>query len=159
MTHLGLHIHELNSTILESSVRDGGHLKDVLGVSSKSSTMEAIKLLSENKSKVSAIAIFDDNGELLSTMTATDICIAIANNIELDIPVLSFVKATRTNFIFARRHGRDFPGAVVVHPESSVHHVIEKLAATKLHRLFVTETSSERCIGVVSLKDIVRLLV
>ena len=61
--------------------------------------------------------------------------------------------------IFFQRQGKDFPASVTAHPESRLSNVIQKLAATGLHRLYITDAMSNKALGVVALQDIINILI
>jgi CBS-domain-containing membrane protein len=105
----------------------------VVGLLSHEPATSAIKLMVEKK--LTALAVFSDDGHLFTNISASDICMAIVHGFDLNQEMRSFVSQCRTKFIFTKRKGRDFPAAVTAHPESFVKNVVQKLAATGLHRL------------------------
>lgn len=158
LKQLGLHIHELNKDIVQSTISElklGAN--SIEGVRVHDMTTAAISLMATKK--LNAIGVFMEDGHLLTNISTSDICIAIVHDYDLHQSVQSFITAVRTKFVFLKRQGRDFPAAVTVNPDSSIKNLILKLAATGLHRLYVTDIHTNAPMGVVALADIISLVI
>jgi CBS domain-containing protein len=51
---------------------------------------------------------------------------------------------------------QDFPGLLKAHPDTPLVEVVARLAASKVHRIFVTDADTGSLLGVVTLRDIIR---
>ncbi len=102
--------------------------------------------------RLHALAVVGDDGKLLTNIGSSDIMLAVANNLSINTTVHQLVTTVRKKLLFSTRGSRSFPAAVTCHPDHTLKGVIGKLAATGLHRLYVTNDGFP--VGVVSLYDI-----
>lgn len=97
------------------------------------------------------VQIVDDSGELIANTSATDLKLFLQNpSVSLGISVLEFTSQVRQLDLKAV-----YP-AMGVKPSDTLAHVLGKLAAAKVHRLFVVD--NKRATSVVSLTDIIRYI-
>lgn len=138
----------------------GKHLKDVgLGVGQKlvsvysdEPVMKAFEIMRDNN--LSGIPLMNRNGTVDTSISWTDLRVAVQS------PKFNFRDCTALEFVQRSRSldsAMEKPAVCVATPETSIEHVIGKLAATGLHRLFVVD-GARHLVGVVSLKDILRYL-
>uniref|UniRef100_A0A7S3V0B1 CBS domain-containing protein n=1 Tax=Aplanochytrium stocchinoi TaxID=215587 RepID=A0A7S3V0B1_9STRA len=141
--------------------------KEVISVDTSDTTREAFLKILENN--ISACAILDEDGKLLSSISTKDIRLfksmeeVIQQRIDqvdgkpslMELPCTEFVQKIREAY---ETKGQSHAAAVVVTPDTTLRALIGKLAATKMHRVFVVD--KERTpLGVVSVSDIARILV
>lgn len=153
----------------------GFGLRDVLKVNSETNTArDAFRMVIENG--VSSVAVVDEDGGLLSSITTKDI--RLFNSMEeaamqrlqserskredgkeslalMDLncgDFVSMVELTRTNT------GMTMAPAVVVQADTPIRKMVSRLALTKKHRLFIAD-ENKRPIGVIAVSDIAKLLV
>eukprot|EP00035_Acanthoeca_spectabilis_P005500 m.114435 g.114435 ORF g.114435 m.114435 type:complete len:396 (-) comp13053_c0_seq1:5318-6505(-) len=121
----------------------------VLSVKATDSVLDAFKLMAVND--ITGVAIVDDSGELIANTSATDLKLFLQNpSVSLGISVLEFTSKVRQLDLKAV-----YP-AMGVKPSDTLAHVLGKLAAAKVHRLFVVD--NKRATSVVSLTDIIRYI-
>jgi CBS-domain-containing membrane protein len=101
---------------------------------------------------VSAIAILNDDGTLLSTLTAKDIKV-----IDKDALFTKLYKASREFVGLARPSLKTQYPYYFCHPDDTIEQLIQKLSFLRVHRIFVI--NEERIpISVISLCDILHAL-
>lgn len=119
-------------------------------VSVKGSDLVVDALMKMNDQGVASVAIVDNNHHLYSTMTLKDLRIVTGSR--------SFDKLFRTVDDFVLEVRRSTPRAIFpaihCHPEDALERVILRLAATRIHRMFVENPETKQIINVVSLRDI-----
>ncbi len=123
----------------------------VLSVVISQSMFKTLALMSANK--ITGVAVVDDDGKLVSNTSGADLKLYLQHPSSrmLHLAVLDFLSEVR------RASTNDVAPAVAFNEEASVLAVIAKLAATKMHRVFIVDNNS-RPIAVISVEDIVRLL-
>ena len=152
-------------------------LKHMIHVSSSTPAIEALQLMAEHK--LSSIPICDSCGALVTTISDNDIRMASAGYFEeskldsddgddglsnlfslFSLPVIDLVHAIRSGPASRdRKTAKFFPTAVRIFPTDKLSKVIEKIASTGLHRLYITESATDFTLrGVISLVDIIELL-
>mmetsp|Transcript_11094 Transcript_11094/g.12697 ORF Transcript_11094/g.12697 Transcript_11094/m.12697 type:complete len:337 (-) Transcript_11094:57-1067(-) len=138
--------------------------KEVFSVDASDTAREAFLKIMEKG--VSACAVLDEDRKLLSNISTKDI--RIFKSLEevirakvtdgaksfMDLPASEFIAKVRDVY---EEKGQAHAAAVVVTPEATLRSVIAKLAATKMHRVFVVD-KQRKPIGVVSVSDIARIL-
>jgi CBS-domain-containing membrane protein len=141
--------------------------KNVVTVSEETLAKEAFEILI--KKNVSAVGVVDENGLLLTCITAKDIRLlptvdsegALASEMDatmeelLNLPAVDFVSKAR---LASEKRGKTRPAVVVIGMDTPVLHMISKLAKTNMHRLFLVDAQHKPC-GVFSVADAVKLLV
>jgi CBS domain-containing protein len=96
--------------------------------------------------KISGVAVVDEGGRLVGTISASDLKgVTQENFITLGLPVADFLKV---------RHKE---GALSCVREATLGQVVEVVARTGLHRVFVID-AAQKPISVVTLTDILRLV-
>lgn len=166
---------ECDPNLLSASIKDLKlGFKHMVFVTSSSTAIEALQIMAENK--LSSIPVCDDLGGLVTTISDNDIRMASAGYFDeskldgggglsalyelFSLPVIDFVQAIRQGPAHRdARTARFFPTAVRIFPTDTLSAVIEKIASTGLHRLYVTESCNDfTLLGVISLIDIINLL-
>lgn len=149
------------TSVFGSTVAAGGAsvIKGVVCVGEEEPILSAIDKMATFK--LSAIAVVDEEGSISTIVSGSDIrSMLYAKRIDvLRLGAMDFVSACRMHKSSLRaRHGASTPAAVVVHPEDTLLRVLEKLAATKMHRVYVTD-DFRKPVGVVSMKDFLRVII
>jgi len=135
------------------SIRDYPTLgsSPVLSVNCNSSVISTYR--SMDKHKVSGIAIVDNDGRMVGVTTGKDLKHFIRNpTLEaLDMNIFDNVKAIRNDDIETR------PGTISVFENDTLKIVIQLLAATRVHRIFVMNNEQEfKPLRVLSISDILK---
>lgn len=129
--------------------------RPVLTVQSSDPTIKAYQLMKEHE--VSAVAIVERNGRLQGCVSGSDLKLYLRKPSfgYLNKPAGDFIKEIRQTQIETTKYP-----AVTVATTDTVAKCIAKLAATRLHRVFVTESyESFEPIGVISLTDVCKHIV
>jgi len=124
-----------------------------LHVSESTPALEVLRLL-DSKQR-SGVAITNANGVIIGNISGRDLksFIAKPDMERLKLPIAGFLKEIREEQVDIR------VPAITVDLQTSFGMVLEKLVATRVHRLYVTETSSSlKPLGVISLSDVVKEL-
>eukprot|EP01134_Creolimax_fragrantissima_P000636 CFRG0636T1 len=128
--------------------------KKVISLEGGKVTIEAFQLI--RKTGVSGVAITDDEGHLIGSLSIRDLKgIAVNGGVELNrllLPARSYLNLISTMSL-EEKHP-----AISVVPSDKLSSVINKIAAARVHRLFVVDEKMLP-VGVVSLVDILRELV
>ncbi len=137
---------KLQENIMDSEIP---YKKDVVTVLDTASATDAFTLL-DNK-RLSGIAVVDEDGKLVGNTSARDIKLAAIDEgkTAMDTDILSYLAKVRQ--AVPQRKER-YPSCHV-HEDVTVAHVIELLAKTGYHRVFVVD-EEVRPIGVISVTDI-----
>lgn len=124
--------------------------KPVVKVNINSNAIDAFKLMVQHK--VSAVAVVDDENRLISNVSARDI-----RTIATDHKVISGLFTPIRNFLLAIYSERvlETSPAIGCSVKDTVGIVLRKLAVSKVHRVYVID-SSRAVIGVISLSDILK---
>jgi CBS-domain-containing membrane protein len=124
-----------------------GENKMVSAESEKDTARSALsKLVKHN---VSAIPVISSDGKLIGELSAAALRGLPPTKIPtaLDIPVLDFVQQTGAR-----------PTPAFCTPNTSINQVIQEIASSQLHRVWIINTEADKkCVGVVSLTDMMRL--
>jgi len=104
--------------------------------------------------KITSVAVVDENGALLSNLSAKDIKVIEPDAIftKLYKTCTEFVAATRIN-----QYNTHLP-MIYCKQESTVEEVIQRLSFMKIHRIYVID-EHRRPINVISLGDILNVLI
>lgn len=125
----------------------------VVSVKESDLVIEAFYLMRDNK--LSGIAVVDENGKLISSISNSDLRAVVKGK------AFQFNACTVLEFL-QRSRAMDGPNVrpavVTVTMQTSLYDAMSKLAATGLHRLYVTNPEHD-LLGVISLKDILRFLI
>lgn len=102
---------------------------------------------------ISAIPIVDDEGKFVGVLSSSDIKgIGLDGSAfpRLSLNVIDYIAPIRQQNLKARHP------AISCHPGDSLEKVINKLAATRVHRLVITDADTNKVLGIVSLSDVLR---
>lgn len=127
--------------------------KEVLHVNQGQSAYQTFKLMDDNNR--SGVAVVDGQGNFLSCTTGKDLKPFLNNPVAyaVHLPIMEFLKAVRMQSV-------DIKAPTIAVSESKpLVEVVGKLVATKVHRIFVVESSENyKPIGVISITDILKLI-
>jgi len=145
------HMGQIEST-LHSKVGDlnvGTH--PVLSVKKDTKAIDVFRFLDQNQR--SGVAVVDETGVLVGNTSGHDLKLFIKtpSMSVLQVPIMQFLNQIRSLNI-------DIMTPVIsVVPEDTFSHVISKLAATRVHRVFVVD-SKYHPIKVISITDVLRFI-
>jgi CBS-domain-containing membrane protein len=140
--------------LVDLTMQELGFLKKVFTVNRKQTTIEALKVITDNK--ISAVAIVDDEGKLVGNLSASDLkgLIKLSNGkfsgdffTPLRLPVGDFLSKIR------EMHGKSKTFILTCTPTTKLKEVVQLLAKEHVHRIFIVDTHNKPC-GIVSLTDI-----
>jgi len=139
---------ELNQSV--DALRVG--VSPVLTVSADDTMLHALRLM--NHFQISGLGVVDEEGRLIGNTSGSDLKLYLREPRaeKLQMPVLEFVNEVR------RASSVDRSPAVSVSPSSSFLTVLSKLAATKMHRVFVCDPITRKPLAVIAVEDIVTLI-
>jgi len=136
---------------LQESIKDAQipYRKTVISTIDSATASEAFTLLDDHR--LSGIAVIDEDGKLIGNTSARDIKLAAIDegNIAMDMDILSYLAKVRQSVLKTKER---YPSCHV-HEDASIGHVIDLLARTGYHRVFVVDEDI-RPIGVISVTDI-----
>jgi len=160
------HMTDIPARFLQRPKDFGLGMKNVVTVGEGTLAREAFQILIEKN--VSAVGVLDEEGALLTCITAKDIRLlplvdqgdtdsAEDHTTEelLNLTAVEFVSKAR---LVSEKRGKARPAVVVVHVDTPVNQMIAKLSKTGMHRLFLVD-GDHKPVGVFSVADAVRLLV
>jgi len=131
-------------------------LKSVYSVKESDQAREAFDMMVDKK--VSSICIVDETGEILTAISTKDIRLlprleaaGLEKNNLLDLNVREFVGLVRRA---TEIDGKSHAACVTVELDTPLATVLGKLAATKMHRVYVID-AQRRPVGVISVSDVV----
>jgi len=129
--------------------------KHVVTVQASEPCLKAFTLMA--KHSLSGLGIVSEEGALICSVSASDARFLVRlDKFELlDMDVVTFVAKCRQ--IDRSRMAKTMPPVLSVSPTATLRHVMGKLSAARVHRLYVVHRG--KLCGVVSLKDILRVLV
>jgi len=161
------------------TTKDLGYHKDVVWLSDDKSLEEAFRVMIYHCR--STIAIKDDDGKILTTVTTRDILhfkdlqevgdqrfkyeqyrrAVKAGKIQkgTNNPT-SYINMTAGDFVAKVKQKdikSDKPAVITAPASANLRDIISKLAKTKIHRLFIVD-QKRRPVGIVSVKDVIRSL-
>lgn len=139
---------ELDETLKDSKLV---YRKEVVSIVDSAPAFEAFQLLDSHR--LSGIAVVDEDGKLLGNTSARDIKLAAIDEgkTAMDQDILSYLASVRQ----ANLTKKDRYPSCHVHENVTISNVINTLAKTGYHRVFVVD-SERRPIGVISVADIIR---
>jgi len=149
------HMRTLGDIVPETPLTTGWGLKPVFSIGEDSPARDAFKMMVEHG--ISAVAVVDPAHKLLSTISTKDIRLLASVEFQgkqlLDLSVREYIsRIRRLDKKFEAR-----PSIISAGLQTSLTLIIGKLAAAKLHRIFI-EDPQGKCVGVVSVTDCVLLL-
>ena len=100
--------------------------------------------------RLSGIAVVNDDGKLVGNVSAKDIKRAVLDPTNIHLDVLSYLAIIRQAEANDTRHP-----FCHVSSNASVGHVVNMMAKTGFHRVYVVDTDSKP-IGVISFSDIIK---
>jgi len=143
----------LNDT---SPAASGIGIKPVFAVKDTSQARDAFQMMVDKR--VSSVAILDDNSEILTAISTKDIRLlprlesaGLERHNLLDMNVREFVGLVRR---VTEIDGKSRAACVTVELNTPLSTVLGKLAATKMHRVYVID-AHRRPVGVISVSDVV----
>ena len=142
---------------LEVTIQDAQipYKKNVVSIIDTATASEAFKLL--DSKRLSGIAVVDaEDGKLIGNTSARDIKLAAIDEgkIAMDMDILSYLAKVRQ----AVPQKKERYPSCHVHEDATVAHVIDLIAKTGYHRVFVVDENI--CpIGVISVTDIIKYAV
>ena len=124
--------------------------KNVVQVVDSDSAACAFELL--DAKRLSGIAVVDEEGKLIGNTSARDVklCVQDAGKTGMDTDILSYLARVRQSQIVKD----DKYPTCHVHEDATVRHVVNLLAKTGYHRVFVVDKELKP-VGVVSFADII----
>jgi 5'-AMP-activated protein kinase regulatory gamma subunit len=131
-------------------------LKTVFSIKDTDQAREAFQMMVDKQ--VSSVAILDENGEILTAISTKDIRLlprlesaGLERNNLLDMNVREFVGLVRR---VTEVDGRARAACVTVELNTPLATVLGKLAATRMHRVYVID-AQRKPVGVISVSDVV----
>lgn len=141
---------------MDETMTDAGlHFrKDVVKIADDVNAASAFELL--DSKRMSGIAVVDEDGKLIGNISARDVKNAVmdAGRTGMDIDILSYLAEVRQSQVVRN----DKHPSCHVHVDATVEHVVNLLAKTGFHRVFVVD-DDKKPIGVVSFADIVNFFI
>lgn len=141
---------------MEEKMTDAGlpFRKDVVKISDDASAASAFELL--DSKRLSGIAVVDKDGKLIGNTSARDIKNAVmdAGRTGMDMDILSYLAQVRQSQVVKN----DRYPSCHVHEDATVGHVVNMLAKTGFHRVFVVDKDMKP-IGVVSFADVINFFI
>jgi CBS-domain-containing membrane protein len=116
----------------------------ILCVQDTATVAEAFKVMAAND--ITGIGIVNESGELVGNTSASDLKMFLKAPISLETPVLDFIAMVRQD------NPKTVAATMVVTPTDTIAHVVGRLAAAKVHRVYVVEGSKGH--SVISLTDV-----
>ena len=135
---------------LDESIDDAGlpYRKDVVAIADTVKASVAFELM--DSKRLSGIAVVNDDGRLVGNVSAKDIKRAVLDPTNIHLDILSYLAIIRQAEANDTRH----PYCHVT-GNASVGHVVNMMASTGFHRVYVVDTDSKP-IGVISFSDIIK---
>eukprot|EP01120_Amphizonella_sp_Union-15-10_P012055 TRINITY_DN5297_c0_g1_i1.p1 TRINITY_DN5297_c0_g1~~TRINITY_DN5297_c0_g1_i1.p1 ORF type:complete len:333 (+),score=36.75 TRINITY_DN5297_c0_g1_i1:55-1053(+) len=128
--------------------------KKVVSINHKEQTIRAFKL--QATERVTAVAVVDDNGDLIGNISAHDI-----RHIDPAGEIISSLLLPCSDFVHTVRKTWKTPeNPVVVIPSTSLAQVIKQMVHHHIHRVYIVEKEGSRIpIGIITLTDLIQALV
>lgn len=128
----------------------------VVSVNADSSVLDALERMSEYY--ISSVAVVESDGTLIGNISMADIRFIFQHGRyhRLWMSCSQFVSLTLNQKGLERGGSDQFP-FFDAHSNSTIEQVMNKILATRVHRVWVTEPNTQRLIGLVSLTDLIRL--
>mmetsp|Transcript_15507 Transcript_15507/g.33739 ORF Transcript_15507/g.33739 Transcript_15507/m.33739 type:complete len:354 (+) Transcript_15507:276-1337(+) len=142
---------DLTETLAEAGLP---YKKDVASIVDTADASEAFELL--DAKRMSGIAVVDEDGMLVGNTSARDIKFAALDEgrTAMDTDILSYLASVRQ----ATPQKKERYPSCHVHEDSTIGHVINLLAKTGYHRVFVVDKDIKP-VGVISVADIVKFAI
>jgi CBS domain-containing protein len=142
---------ELQGTLDEAGLP---YRRDVVSIVDSADASDAFTLL--DSKRLSGIAVVDEDGVLVGNTSARDIKFAALDEgrTAMDMDILSYLATVRQ----ATPAKKERYPSCHVHEDSTVAHVINLLAKTGYHRVFVVD-KDVKPVGVVSVSDVVKFAI
>jgi len=141
---------------LDVKMVDAGleYKKDVVKIADDASASDAFELLDSHR--LSGIAVVDEDGKLIGNTSARDIKNAVmdAGRTNMDVDILSYLARVRQSQMMQN----DKYPSCHVREDATVAHVVNLLAKTGYHRVFVVDDDMKP-VGVVSFADIIKFFI
>jgi CBS domain-containing protein len=119
----------------------------VLNVTTANNVLDAFRIIASND--IMGVAVVDEQGHFVGNTSASDLKEFLRSpSTSLNMPIMDFLARIR------QQNLKSVHPAISVSPNDTLEHVIGKLAATKIHRIFVCHQGKP--IAVISLSDILK---
>lgn len=141
-----------NSTLNDLKIGCG----PVVSVNAESSVLEALEKMSENF--ISSVAIVESDGTLIGNISMADIRFVFQHGRyhRLWMTCSNFLSMALNQKGLEHSGNDQFP-FFDAHLSSTLSQVMNKIVATKVHRVWITNPKNQHLIGLVSLTDIIGL--
>jgi len=148
---MATHIKSLGSNRHKSLKEIDVSLKKVISVDLKTSAFEAFKTMAEYK--ITAVAVLNPDGTLLSNLSAKDIKEVAPENLMMwmNKTALEYVQMVRSKQVNV-----SYP-VYACHLHNTLEEIVMKLSVLRVHRLYITDQHNKP-IGILSLGDLFRLM-
>ena len=142
----------LNSTLNDLQIGCG----PVISVNAEASVLEALEKMSSNF--ISSLAVVESDGTLIGNISMADIRFVFqyGRYHRLWMTCSQFIALALSQKGLEHGGNDQFP-FFDAHIKSKLSQVMNKIVATKVHRVWVTDSKNQHLIGVVSLTDIIGL--
>ena len=154
-----LHERLKNDVLPDTPMNSGVGIKEVFSVSENDKAREAFEMMVEKN--ISAVAVLDTDGELLSCISTKDIRVlpriesaGLEGTNPLDLTAREFVSLVRR---MLEKDGKTHAACVTVPANASLSLVLGKMAVTKVHRVFIVD-DNHKAVGVISSSDVLYVL-
>lgn len=154
------HIDELGDFVDKSLAQLGFRPKDIISISVNRPTIDAFRLISEKK--ITGIPVMDTDGTMITNISCSDL-----RDVATDPKLFEYLHMPLDSFIpimKSKINPKKESSMNVMYPkisckfETTFRTVVGKLAATKIHRIYITD-DHDAPIGIVSLIDIIEKVV
>jgi len=153
---LSKHLDELGDFVDKSLESLGFKPKQVISISVDRPTIDAFRLI--NQHKITGIPVMDVDGTMITNISCSDL-----RDVATDPRLFEYLRMPLDSFIpilKARINVKSEASINVMYPKiackfsTPLRSVIGKLAATKIHRIYITD-EHDQPIGIVSLLDVI----
>jgi len=115
-------------------------------------TIDAFRAMSQKR--LSGIAIVNEYEAFIANMSSSDLKLYLINpRLSLEMPLTQFLTQLRKQEI------QKIAPALSCAPSSTLFDIIERLAETKVHKLFVVDPETFKPVAVISLTDILKYII
>jgi CBS domain-containing protein len=125
--------------------------KHVVSIRQDQLALDAFRLMKEKK--VSAVAVVDEGGRLVDTISATDL-----RSLGYKLEYFDLLSKTAKEYVDVMRATKDKPFVVCCKEDDDLAYALKLLLFWKVHRVFVTDRAKVP-VSVLSLYDILNILV
>eukprot|EP01118_Nematostelium_gracile_P017451 TRINITY_DN745_c0_g1_i1.p1 TRINITY_DN745_c0_g1~~TRINITY_DN745_c0_g1_i1.p1 ORF type:complete len:335 (-),score=75.45 TRINITY_DN745_c0_g1_i1:148-1152(-) len=125
---------------------------DVFSITADKTALEAFQLMQSQK--VNGLAVVDDEGKLIGSLSASDLKGSLDDNLfdDMYLPIGLYLEKGTPSFDKVQAHS-----PVSCKLESTVYELLHKLSSVQIHRIFVIDDENKP-IGILSLCDIISML-